>query len=234
MTDWLIGGAIGFVAAVVVIWLVRRKLGRSPAKADIVHSITQLRAVGELVAFRLVTQQIVTADEHPAGQFGKNWLKWLLSGRKMAMVIEYGIDFKYNLRDSAFQIHDEGEQTFRLVMPPCQYDAHVRNIQFYDEQSARWLPWLLGEVTEALGPGFDESDKNRLMADARREADAKARQMAGQLQSEVHSSARQTLEVLARSFGAEHVTIQFGPDNLVGEEQAGAAQPAGADANDKT
>lgn len=212
--DWLIAGLIGFVVGGVVLWYVNRAR-RSGPTPQIAHSIQQLRAVGELVVFRLITQQIVTAEEHPVGNFGRNYLKWLLSNRKMAMVIEYSMDFSYDLRDPSFVVRDDGEGRYTLKMPPCSYQAHIRNIKFYDEQGARWLPWLLGNVTGVLGPGFDETDKNRLIEAARQEADKRAQDLVEQLETEVHSSARQTLRSLARGFAAEEVSLDFEQSSMV-------------------
>ena len=126
MTDWIIAGLVGFVVGGVVLWYINRPRRGGPTP-QITHSIQQLRAVGELVVFRLITQQIVTAEEHPAGNFGRNYLKWLLSNRKMAMVIEYSMDFSYDLRDPAFVVRDDGEGRYTLKMPPCSFQAHIRN-----------------------------------------------------------------------------------------------------------
>ena len=196
MTDLLIGTVVGFAVAIGLFWFFKSKFGVAPEKPDISHSLMQLKAVGELVAFKLITQQIVTAEQHAAGNFGKNWLKWLLSTKKLAMVIEYEMNFKYNLRDEAFVIREAGEDGYHITMPPCTYQTNIRNIKFYDETNSRWLPWLLGDVTEALGAGFSEEDKNRLLEEARREADSKATGLADQLVTEVQSSARQTMATL--------------------------------------
>ncbi|MBI1369386.1 MAG: DUF4230 domain-containing protein [Planctomycetes bacterium] len=205
--DILIGSALGFVLGLVVWWGLKRG-GAGATEINIQHSITQLRAVGELTVFRLVTQQIVTAEQHLAGKW-KDWVKWLLSTKKLAVIIEYGIDFKYDLRDQKFDVVDEGAGVYRLVMPPCICQTYIRDLKFYDERNARWLPWLLGDVTEALGPGFDEQDKNKLLEAARQEAEQKAKQMVQQLATEAQSSARQTLEALARGFDVQRVIIDF-------------------------
>lgn len=205
--DIFIGSLLGVVIGLVVAWAMRRG-GSGAPKVEIRHSIMKLRAVGELTVFRLITQQIVTAEQHIAGKW-KDWVKWLLSTKKLAVIIEYGIDFKYNLRDPHFEIIDEGEGRYRLKMPACICQTYIRDIKFYDERNSRWLPWLLGDVTEVLGPGFDQDDKNKLLEAARNEAEQKARQMVEQLQTEAQSSARQTLEALAKGFDAGEVVLDF-------------------------
>ncbi|MBI1338502.1 MAG: DUF4230 domain-containing protein [Phycisphaera sp.] len=228
MFDWLPPAILGALAALGVMLLIKRGSKAPASTPSVSHSIQQLKAVGELVVFRLVTQQIVAQEEHLAGQFGKNWLKWLLSARKMALIIEYGMDFKFDLRDEAFTVSEESPGHFVLTLPPCQYQANVRNIQFYDETNSRWLPWLLGDLTEALGPGFSETDKNRLIDGARKQADEMANRMVSQLSTEVQSSARQTLESVAKSFGAQRVTIQFNTKQAFRGEPSTAAPAAPA------
>ncbi len=207
MTDMLTGLAIGAVVAALAAWAMRRS-GGAGGTTEIHHSLTRLRAVGELVVFKLVTQQIVTSEEHAAGRW-KDYFKWLLSPKKLAIIIEYGIDFKYDLRDPAFTIDEQDPGRFALKLPPCLYQLYIRDIKLYDEQNSRLLPWLLGDLTEVFGPGFDETAKNKLLEAARDEAEQKAQLMVTQLRSEAQSSARQTLDAMARGFGAENITVEF-------------------------
>jgi hypothetical protein len=134
----------------------------------------------------------------------------------MAMIFEFDVDFRYDLRSPEFIITEEGEGEFRLRLPPCTYETHIRDISFYDEQEARLLPWLVPDLlNRALGAGFDEAAKNRLKQEARLQADMMAKELVGKLRSEVQSSARQTLEALARGFGARRVIVDFGTGHLV-------------------
>jgi len=70
-------------------------------------------------------------------------------------------------------------------------------------------------------------DRNKLMEAAKGQAEALAENLARRLSSEVQTSARQTMEMLAKSFGAQAVRVVF-PDaeprqtQLV-ESAAGAA-----------
>lgn len=224
--DILIGTAIGAAFALVIGFLLFRNKGGA-VSVDMRHSIEKMRAVGELVVFRLITQQIVTAEQHVAGKY-REMFKWLVSTQKMAVIIEYGIDFKYNLRKPEFEIDmidGAGGNGVRLVMPPCDYQTHIRDIKFYDESNARILPWLLGDVTEALGPGFNEDEKNKLLEAARAEADAKARLLVEQLQTEAQSSARQTLEALGKGFGVERVVVDFARSEI-GQAEPTTVEPA--------
>jgi hypothetical protein len=201
--DIVIGILAGALIAVLAIWGWRRSAG-GPASVEVRSQITQMRSVGELIVFRLITQQIITAE----GQASR-WLNLFISNRRMALIIEYEVDFKYDLRSAAFRIEPMDDGAYRLVMPPCGYHVHIRDMKIYDEQGSRLLPFLLGDITKAFGPGFSAEDKNRLLEEGRSEANAKAKLQAQQLQSEAQSSARQTLEALARTFGAQRVEIDF-------------------------
>lgn len=173
-------------------------------------AIEELRSIGVLSVFKAVTKEIVTARDHSLGNLGKRYLEWLITSRKMAMIFEFDIDFQYDLRDRAFGVVAAGSGDYRISMPPCAYVVHVRNVTFYDEQDEKLLPILLPDVINKILPGgFREEDRNRLMEEARTQAEGLAENLARRLGSEVQTSARQTLEMLAKSFGARAVTIDF-------------------------
>ena len=191
-------------------------------------AIEELRSIGVLSVFKAVTKEIVTARDHSLGNVGKRYLEWLVTSRKMAMIFEFDIDFQYDLRNPAFAVSEEGPGRYRIRMPACAYAVNVRNITFYDEQDEKLLPIILPDVVNKLLPGgFREEDRNRLMEEARSQAEGLADTLARRLGGEVRTSARQTLEMLAKGFGAQSVEVEF-PD---GEPQrAGAATGAAAGA----
>ena len=198
-------------------------------------AIEELRSLGVLSVFKAVTKEIVTARDHSLGNLGKRYLEWLVTSRKMAMIFEFDIDFQYDLRDPAFSVASPEPGAYRISMPPCAYVVHVRNITFYDEQDEKLLPIILPDVVNKLLPGgFREDDRNRLMEEARAQAEGLAENLARRLGGEVRTSARQTLEMLARNFGARTVTVDF-PEadprrvrTTSGEDAAPAAASAAA------
>ena len=104
-------------------------------------------------------------------------------------------------------------------MPKCLYESHINDISFYDEQGAKFLPWLLPHlITKALSDGFSEATKNRLIAEAKNQASKMADGLVKQMQSEVQKSAVQTLEVLAKGFGAKQITVDFSDAQLIQTE----------------
>jgi len=217
MQELAIGIMLGLIGAAVVFMVFRfRRKHKLPPKPDIYTSIEDLRSVGELVVFKIVTKEIVTAAEHWLGEFGKKYFRWLASTKKMAMIFEFDISFRYNLRSSEFVIEAENEGHYRLIMPNCLYETSIRNISFYDEQNAKPLPWLLPDlVTRAFGPGFNEVDKNRLVEEAKQQAVQMAKEFTEKMESEVQKSATQTLEAIGKAFGAKVVTLDFSGAHLV-------------------
>ncbi len=214
--DVLFALAIGFALALALAVLWTRRGGKSGgARETHAHaSLTQLRAIGELSVFKALTKEIVTEVDHTWGEFGKNYLSWMLSNKKMAMIFEFEMDFRYDLRSPEFAIEEEaGGHVLR--MPPCRYETHIRDIQFYDEQRSKLIPWLLPDLLNSLfTQGFSEQDRNRLKDAARKSAQAQAQALVVSLGSEVEQSARQTLESLARAFGVENVSFVFRKPDL--------------------
>jgi hypothetical protein len=224
MLELLSGLALGATVAGLAAWLVlHRRTGRGPT-VDVHSTMLRMRSVGELVVFRMVSQQIVTAENHPAGRF-REWVGWLLSTKKLALVIEYGIDFKYDLRDPGFRVDSTEEGGARVVLPPLLFQPYVRDIRFYDERNARWLPFLLGDITEVIGPRFDESEKNRMLVSARAQAEELALRSVSELHGEVQSSARRTFESLARGFGVQPVRIDFAETAPIARRAADGRAP---------
>ena len=204
------------VVVCVVLWLALRKRRPGGARPHIHASIEELRSVGELVVFKIITKEIVTTAEHWFGQWGKKYFQWLASTRKMAMIFEFEIDFRYNLRSSGFTVESLGLKKYRLKMPKCFYQIHIRDISFYDEQNAKFLPWLIPDLlNRAFGSGFSEEDKNHLKEEARQQAGRMADEFVSKMQSEVQNSAKQTMEALAKAFGAESAVIDFSDSQLV-------------------
>ena len=192
-------------------WLAARLWNKPSAPTvSIQSSIQSLRDIGELSVFKVVTKEIVTAEDHSWGSVGRKYLNWLLSTKKMAIIFEFDIDFRYNLRAEGFQIEDLGGDRYRIRIPPCFYEVHVRDMKIYDERKARFFPLLLPDLlNDFIGGTFDESDKNQLISDARRHAEEQARHMIRNLESEVQSSARATLLSISRAFGARDVELNF-------------------------
>lgn len=219
------------LAAVVVLLLaLNRRKGKSGSarSTSLISNLESVRSIGHLSVFKAFTKEIVTETDHSWGTFGKKYLGWVLSNKKMAMIFEFEIDFRYDLRSSEFSIDELSEGVYTFTLPPCIHEAHIRNIQFYDEQGSRLLPWLLPEILSGFLPsGFSEGDKNRLVADAKSHAEQQSKRLIEALESEVQASARRTLESIAYSLGATKVDFEFRkavePDLKVDFRDAGAA-----------
>ncbi len=222
MENIFLSGLTGFLLAVILgtLWY-RRSRHDTPGQAMAVHTtLEKFRSVGELVVFKIITKEIITTTEHWFGEIGKKYLQWLASNKKIAMIFQFEIDFKYDLHSPDFIIELLDGNSYRLKLPPCQYESHIMDIHIYDEQKAQILPWLLPDlVNRIFDGGFNESTKNNLMAEAKHQAAMMADEFVKKVQTEVHNSARQTLEVLAKGFGAEDVIVDWGQDGLVRSQE---------------
>ncbi len=210
----LIAVLLALLAGAGIGWLLR-KPKPAPASTVIHSTLEDMRAIGELSVFKAVTKEIVTETGHTFGEFGRKYLAWAFSKKKLAMIFEFDIDFRYDLRRNDFVIDTQVQQPSgirqaNITLPPCQCEVTIRDIHFYDEQKSAALPWLLPSlIGEAFGSGFSEADKNQLIAAAREHARSEAQALITKLKPEVERSARSTLTALAQSFGVKEVSIHF-------------------------
>jgi hypothetical protein len=122
------------------------------------------------------------------------------------MIFQFEINFWYDLRSPEFKIQETAEDRFVITMPQCLYAIAIKDISFYDEQSAKLLNWLLPPlVGKAFSKNFSEEDKNKLKDEAKMQAASMADELIKRLSSEIEKSARQTMEMLSKSFGAKSV-----------------------------
>ena len=212
----LIALSAGFFTAIalVIVASILRKRHNSRAKAGQVSvhaSIQELKAIGQLSVFKVLTKEIVTEVDHAWGEIGKRYLSWILSNKKMAMIFMFEIDFRYDLRSPEFQII-ESDGIFIFRMPPCLRETSIRDIHFYDEQKSKLIPWLVPDLLNSVfGSGFTDEDRNRLKDAARKAAQSQSDELVSTLDFEVEQSAKQTLESLARAFGVQNVRFEFHP-----------------------
>jgi Protein of unknown function (DUF4230) len=207
---------VGLLVGSVVAWFVLRK--RKSSKPQIVapavsSQITELRSVGELRVFKGVSKDILTHVDHSFGEFGKKYLSWAFTKKKLAMVFEFEMDFSYDLRSQGVTLRNEqtnsGPVTI-LTLPPCKVDVAIKDLRFYDEQRARFLPWLLPDLVQGFFDGrFSEDDKNALISAAKSHALAQAKELFVRYKPQVESSAFITLNAMMKPLGAEQIKIQF-------------------------
>lgn len=195
------------------IWFVLKKPKSGETKIDeVAHfsAVEQFHALGELSVYKVVTKEIVTARDHAFGEIGQRYFRWLLSNKKMAIIFQFDIDFKYDLNSPDFKVVENHDGSFEIMMPEVVYDASIKDIKFYDEQGAKLLPWLLPSLlTAAFSDGFDENSKNKLIEEAKEQVGRMAIEFATSMKNDVENSARKTLESIAKGFGAQRVTITF-------------------------
>lgn len=216
----VIGIVLGVAGSLIVRKAFRKKAPNGGTKEHKIYAFVEnMKSVGELVVFKAFTKEIVTTAENWLGKVGKKYLTWLMSNMKMAMVFQFEINFWYDLKSPGFKVMDAGQNRFMVTMPKCLYNINIKDISFYDEQSAKLLDWLLPPlISRVFSKDFNEEDKNRLKDEAKMQASSMANQLIEQLSSEIEKSARQTMEMLAKSFGAESVVLDFSQSQLMEKE----------------
>ena len=70
-------------------------------------------------ALKVITKEIVTETEYSFGEFGRKYLRGALSQKKLAMIFEFQIDFRYKLRSPQVSIVMT-DAAARLTLPPVR------------------------------------------------------------------------------------------------------------------
>jgi Protein of unknown function (DUF4230) len=215
----LLGAAVALVIGVAAGWWFSKQRARA-ARTELRSDLQELRDIGELSVFKVVTKDILTHSDHSFGEIGRKYLSWAFTQKKLAMIFEFEVDFRFDLRSNALQIRTDsdpqGGRRASIVMPLARYDVRLKDVSFYDEQRARLLPWLLPDLVSSFLPGgFNEEDKNRLIAAARAHAESQAALLSERYRHEIETSARQTLTSVTRSLGFAVTQVQFAPAESV-------------------
>ena len=101
------------IALLVIVFMLYKKRGERN-NVSVHSSIGELKAIGVLNVFKVVTKEIVTEDDHSWGDIGKKYLSFILSNKKMAMIFEFEIDFGYDLQRKDFEIVQTGLGAYLL------------------------------------------------------------------------------------------------------------------------
>jgi hypothetical protein len=205
-------------------WAWRAKRRAEPRELVVRSSIDELRAIGELSVFKAVSKDLITHSDHTFGEFGRKYLRWAFTKKKLAMVFEFEMDFRYDLRSERFRVEairppaDVGPRDGApqpvpkalIELPPCKVEVSIKDLAFYDEQRSRLLPWLLPDLLQGFFDGrFSEDDKNRLIGAARAHAMAQAHGLAERYRAQVERSAYTTLAMLVRPLGYPELEVRF-------------------------
>lgn len=217
MDSLLLLALLGLSGAVVFLsFRLASRGANSTSKRDSTHSISsieQLRSIGELSVFQVYSKEIVTKTDHALGGFGKEYLRWLIGEKKLSMIFEFEINFIYDLRSPRLEIAKSGDGEYLIKMPPCKYKLFIADMKFYDEKDGKFMPLLLPDLLNSFFvSSFGEDDKNRVIAEAKSEVAKMSERLIEQLQSKIHKSACDTLEAIAKSFGASSVSFEFKDD----------------------
>jgi len=211
------GILIGLVVAALLglTWRLARRgrgKGRAPVAPTIESFVTSMRAVGELSVFRIMTKEVISASEHWFGEFGRKYLKWLLSEQKITLVMEFDVDFRYDLNDPACKVTRTGPDGFRITLPPCRHEVFLRDMRIHSEDTSELLPWLMPDlVGRFFTGGFSVDAKNKLIVETRQESRRFAADLVRKVEAEAQASAIRTLSTLTQGLGQPQVEFAFTP-----------------------
>ncbi len=207
------GGGLLVALATAVVWrFARRKVRTEPPPASVNYEsfITSMKAVGELSVFRIMTKEVISASDHWFGEFGKKYLNWLLSTQRITLVIEFDVDFRYDLTDPAFRVERRSEGVFHMTLPPCRHEVLIRDMRIHSEDKTELLPWLMPDLLgRFFTGGFSVEAKNKLITETRYQASRFAGELVGRTTVEAQRSAARTLTMLAQGLGAWRVDFDF-------------------------
>lgn len=127
-----------------------------------------------------------------------------MSERQIALIFEFEITFLYDLRDKNFDILPLGDDAYKIIMPECRYKHSIIDMSTW-WKNAKFLPFLLPDSINSTGISFSESDKNKLIKEAKDEVKDLSLNLIQNLESKIHKSAKDTLEAIAKGFGAKRV-----------------------------
>jgi len=215
VNGFIYGLGAGLLAAIVagVTWRLARRgraRRRAPAAPTIESFVTSMRAVGELSVFRIMTKEVITASEHWFGEFGKKYLSWLLSEQRITLVMEFDVDFRYDLNDPDFSCELLGDDAYRVTLPPCSHEVLIRDLRIHSEDKSELLPWLMPDLLgRVFTGGFSVDAKNHLIAETRQESRRFAGQLVRKANAEARASATRTLTMLAQGLGARRLEVSF-------------------------
>ena len=223
-------------------WAWHAKRRAEPRELVVRSSIDELRAIGELSVFKAVSKDLITHSDHTFGEFGRKYLSWAFTRKKLAMVFEFEMDFRYDLRSDRFRIDaqrppaDVGPRPGApsppakalIQLPPCRVEVSIKDLAFYDEQRSRLLPWLLPDLLQGFFDGrFSEEDKNRLIGAARAHAMAQAQGLAERYRAQVERSAYTTLAMLVRPLGYPEIEVRFAQNQELSTDVGAPFGPEG-------
>ena len=187
-----------------------RKSGEQAGKPQIATDITRLKSIGELSVFKIYSKEIVTRKQNVGSGLLGSLVSPLMTKKQIAIIFEFEIEFVYDLLSPDFAILPQGEDRYEIKMAPCKYKYSIKDMKIYDEKNAKLLPFLLPDSLNGLfGASFDESDKNHLIDDAKDEVKQLSLKIINDLGGKIHKSATDTLEAIAKSFGAKEVGFIF-------------------------
>ena len=213
---YVIGVCIGLIVGALAGYLFKTSKSKENKQSSNFEISPYLSRIGELRVFRAYFKEIVTSVDHIWGDVGKKYFSWFISEKKLAIVFEFEVDFIYDLQSPDLSIK-EGIEGISLTMPKCKYDVKIKDFYFYDEQSTRikLLPEILSNLFEG---GSNEEKKNELIKMAIKQVEQISKEVAKNLQYEVHNVTKETLNNIFSGVNKKVSNLSFQEMNIVEDQ----------------
>lgn len=178
--------------------------------------ITSMKKIGELSVYQIknrvnVFQDRLAFQNHPH-------LSKLFSDKKVGINFDFELDFIYDLKNPDFSMQETSDKHYLVQMPTCEYKYNIKNLQIYSEENARFMPSILpGFMSKMIGTKFTEAEKTELINQALESNKASLLKDVERLKNEIQTSATDTINALANSFGGidTKVTLEFNDKELL-------------------
>ena len=207
---------VALLALAVIFYLILR-LNKNKTKNIVTHKgvVDRIREMGDLVALTAFYKDIATKKS-------TNKLWDFLGGKKMAVISEFDLEYRYDLHKAEIK---ESMDKVKITMPICSTKVSTGDIEIYDEQS----PNLFGIPIPLTN--FSVDDRNALIAGARESATTTARKKTDELLPKIEKSARDTLTTLLQASGVENIEIEFTRSSQIEKELKSQMEQFGVSSN---
>ncbi|MBU0528576.1 DUF4230 domain-containing protein, partial [bacterium] len=186
---------IAIPVTLLLVYLLLKMFNNGKGKTIVTHKgvVDRIREMGDLVALTAFYKDIATKKS-------TNKLWDFLGGKKMAVISEFDLEYRYDLHKADIK---ESNNKVKIIMPICTTKVSTGDIEIYDEHS----PNLFGIPIPLTN--FSVDDRNSLIAGARESATITARKKTDELLPKIEKSARDTLTTLLQASGVENIEIEF-------------------------
>lgn len=184
-------------------------------KPDIKSNFLKFKNIGELSVFKINAREIITCEDDAFKGIFNTIFGWAFTKKQISIVFDFEVDFVYDFQDQKFNIERKSEDDYKIIMPECKFKYSIKDMKIYDEKASKFMPFLLPDSLNQIGSRFSAEDKNKLIEAAKKEIEQRCSSFDEELKDKIHISATNTIETMAKNFGAKKIEFEFSDQNLI-------------------